>query len=256
MGKPFLRTDSSAFQVYEPKVTREDTDYKVGGFISQREFSYPLVALSPGNHKIIPSFTYFDVDSNAYLTLSPEVFNMQVTGQAVTAAPEPSGSAGSGGEILPLIANPAMPRGNKFVGTTGFFLLLLLPGLILLGQDMVLRGRARRERLGKSDRLKIQARQQALQKLESLLSGEGTKRMEEVNALFTGFLRIKWSLGEKPHTLQEWHGIVDAQSIPTELKTEIHGLLHAFELAIYAGQPTADQFTGWVMKAKQVVGEL
>ncbi|HNR08887.1 MAG TPA: BatD family protein [Saprospiraceae bacterium] len=253
VGKPFLQTDSSVFQVYEPKVTREDTDYKVGGFISQREFSYPLVALAPGNYKIIPSFTYFDVDSNAYLTLSPEVFNMLVTGQAVTSAPEPAGPAGPGGEILPLIANPAMHRGNQFVGSAGFFLLLLLPGLILLGQDILLRGRRRRERLGKSERLKLQARQQALQKLDSLLSSEGPKRMEEVNALLTGYLRTKWGLGEQPYTLQEWHGIVDAQVIPPESKKEIHGLLHAFELAIYAGQPTADQFNEWVMKAKRVV---
>jgi hypothetical protein len=149
-----------------------------------------------------------------------------------------------------------MHQGSKFVGSAGFFLLLLVPGLILLGQDLILRRRNRQERLGKSDRLKLQARQHALQKMDNLLSGEGPRRMEEVNALLTGYLRTLWGLGEQPYTLKEWHGLLDAQSISHEINKEIHSLLHAFELAIYAGQPTTDQFNEWVIKAKQVVEKL
>lgn len=253
VGKPFLQTDSSAFQIYEPKVSREDTDYKVGGFISMREFSYPMVALVPGNHKIIPSFSYFDVDSNAYITLSPEVFNMLVTGQAAQFAPEKAGPEGPKGEILPLIAHPTLRQSGNFIGTAGYYLLLLLPGLILLGQGIVLRRRARRERLGKSDRLKLQAKNQALQKLNAMLADEVPTGMDEVNNVLTGYLRTNWSLGEKPFTLQEWHGIVDGQPISPELKTELHELLKAFELAIYAGQPSASQFNEWVMKARRMV---
>lgn len=253
VGKPFLQTDSSVFQVYEPKVTREDTDYKVGGFISMREFAYPMVALVPGNHKIMPSFTYFDVDSNSYITLSPEVFNMLVTGQATQSAPDLAGPDSPKGELLPLIAQPAIRQGGKFIGSTAYYLLLLLPGLMLIGQGIELRRRARREHLGKSGRLKLQAKNQALQKLDALLSGEAPKRMEEVNTVLTGYLRTNWSLGEKPFTLQEWHGIVDGQSIPPELKTGVHDLLKAFELAIYAGQPSASQFDEWVIKTKRMV---
>jgi len=259
VGKPYLQLDSSVFQVYEPKITKENTDYQTSGFIGMREFNYPLVALVPGSHKIIPAFNYFDIDSNTYLTLSSEVYHVTVSGKAAVLSKENNQNL-SASEILPLIINPRLGSTHPFIGSTWFYLLLLFPGLLLIGQYIYQKQVQRKDLLGRSARIKKQGKSKALHVLEGTLIKNNealpAHHIDEINTILSGFLRIYWDLGDHPFTLKEWQNIIDQQPESPELKASIKNLFKEFELSIYAGQPTGMKWNELVSSVKEVIEKL
>lgn len=259
VGKPYLQLDSSVFQVYDPKIIKENTDYQSAGFIGMREFNYPLVALVPGTHKVIPAFNYFDIDSNRYITLASEVYHVNVSGKAaVVSKGDPQDLTTT--QILPLIVNPRTSKQSQFVGSKWYYLALLFPGILLLGQYIYQKQVQRNDLLGKSDRIKNHARAKTLQSLDDLMiknkEAMPGHSIDEINSLITGFLRIQWDLDDQPYTLQQWQSIIDQRALIPELKTSIKKLFSEFELSIYAGQPTGMKWNELVRAAKEVVEKI
>jgi len=259
VGKPYLQLDSSVFQVYEPKITKENTDYQATGFIGMREFNYPLVALVPGSHKIIPAFNYFDIDSNTYVTLASEVYHVNVSGKAAVLSKEDKLNLNAS-EILPLIVNPRLGSIHPFIGSTWYYLLLLFPGIIIIGQYIYQKQMQRKDLLGKSERIKKQERSKTIHALEGMaIKNNETKpahHIDEINTMLSSFLRTYWELGDHPFTLKEWQNIIDQRPESAELKAAIKNLYKEFELSIYAGQPTGMKWNELVHAAKEVVEKL
>ena len=66
-------------EYYDPNVIR-DEDTSRGGIVSNyKQIEYLIVPKKPGRYVIRPEFTYFDVDSNDYITLVPQAFQVNVT---------------------------------------------------------------------------------------------------------------------------------------------------------------------------------
>lgn len=259
VGKPFLQLDSSVFQVYEPKISKENTDYQAGGFIGMREFNYPLVALVPGTHSITPAFNYFDIDSNKYVTLASEVYHMNVSGKATAlSSREPQSTASA--EILPLLIHPRLGSRDRFIGSRWYYIALLFPGLILIGQYVYQKKSHRDALRGKSSRIRHQARHHALQALEAMTvknnaAGSGVS-MDQINTVLSDYLRVQWDLGDRPLTLQEWQSIIDQRPEPSSLKSSVKNLYRQFELAIYAGQPSGMKWNEVIQSTKEVIEQL
>jgi len=259
VGKPFLQIDSAVFQVYEPKITKEHTDYQSTGFIGMREFNYPLVALAPGNHKIIPSFSYFDIDSNSYVTLGSQVYHVNVS-RTATALSNRAITTNIPTAALPLIINPRLGSTWKFIGSKWYYLMLFFPGILLIGQYIYQKQSQRNALVGRSYRLKNQARLHTLQSLETMIINKSealpAANIDKINSILSDYLRIKWELGDRPLTLQEWQIIIDQRPMPPALKTTIKNLYKEFELAIYAGQPTGLKWNELVNQTREVVEKL
>lgn len=257
VSKPFLNLDSNSFQLYEPKITKENTDYKLSGFIGMRELIYPVVATKPGMHKIVPSFVYFNPDSQKYITLAPEAFNLNVSGGTKSGNKDVAQQHKE--EILEelkLIKNPRLSS-NHFIGTSLYFLCLSLP---LIGWLAVYVIKKRKEQYNfvNKDQLHLQTlKKNYLSKLDEYLANANPLTKTEADQSFDilqHFLKAHLKINDASYSKNEWlTKINSSDSIREELKTKIKEVFNTAEMALYAGQMSTIQVHEMIVKTKEII---
>ena len=260
VSKPFLNLDSNSFQLYEPKITKENTDYKLSGFIGMRELIYPVVATKPGMHKIVPSFVYFNPDSQKYITLAPEAFNLNVSGGTKSGNKDVAQQHKE--EILEelkLIKNPRLSS-NHFIGTSLYFLCLSLP---LIGWLAVYVIKKRKEQYNfvNKDQLHLQTlKKNYLSKLDEYLANANPLTKTEADQSFDilqHFLKAHLKINDASYSKNEWlTKINSSDSIREELKTKIKEVFNTAEMALYAGQMSTIQVHEMIVKTKEIISSI
>lgn len=256
VGKPFLQIDSTAFQLYEPKITKENVDYKNGGFIGMRELIYPLVATQPGAHTIIPSFIYFDTDSQQYVTIASDVYHVNVSGTATGNRSGVASSGTAGDDILPLIKDPK-PGGSGWIGTSGYWGALALPYLLWLGVA------TRRYLRSKSDikygvqKYLEEVKNTALTELDTLPTSSSTSDskavLDQLNQILQSFLKTKWNIQKEALDKHDWEKYIDQSLVSDTIKSDIKLIFKEVEMAVFAGQMPKAQILELIKKAKAVI---
>ena len=260
VNKPFLNIDSNSFQLYEPKITKENTDYKLSGFIGMRELIYPIVANKPGTHKIIPSFVYFNPDSQKYLTLAPEIFNLHVSGSTTTANKDFNDeNKESISEDLKLIKNPSLTD-HRFVGTPLYFICLGLPLMGWLTVFLLHRKKEKYNILNK-DQIKLQALKQSYlsQLTQYLESGNQLTKSEADQSFDTlqNYLQEHLKIFDASLSKMEWLSKINsAATIPDAIKVKITEVFNTAEMALYAGQMSPMHVYEMISKTKEIISSL
>ena len=260
VSKPFLNLDSNSFQLYEPKITKENTDYKLSGFIGMRELIYPVVATKPGMHKIVPSFVYFNPDSQKYITLAPEAFNLNVSGGTKSGNKDVAQQHKE--EILEelkLIKNPRLSS-NHFIGTSLYFLCLSLP-LIGWLAVYVIKKRKEQYNFANKDQLHLQTlKKNYLYKLDEYLANANPLTKTEADQSFDilqHFLKAHLKINDASYSKNEWlTKINSSDSIREELKTKIKEVFNTAEMALYAGQMSTIQVHEMIVKTKEIISSI
>lgn len=260
VSKPFLNLDSNSFQLYEPKITKENTDYKLSGFIGMRELIYPVVATKPGMHKIVPSFVYFNPDSQKYITLAPEAFNLNVSGGTKSGNKDVAQQHKE--EILEelkLIKNPRLSS-NHFIGTSLYFLCLSLP-LIGWLAVYVIKKRKEQYNFANKDQLHLQTlKKNYLSKLDEYLANANPLTKNEADQSFDilqHFLKAHLKINDASYSKNEWlTKINSSDSIREELKIKIKEVFNTAEMALYAGQMSTIQVHEMIVKTKEIISSI
>ncbi|MEP7323649.1 MAG: BatD family protein [Saprospiraceae bacterium] len=257
VGKPFIETDTTAFQNYEPKITKENTDYKMNGFIGMRELVYPLVVKKPGTFLLRPSFVYFDTDSQRYLTISPRSFTVNVSGTAFVQSGKPSASREESKKLLALIQNPSLGQ-SQFVGTVPYFIVMSFP-FLLLGLLLL-----RKKIFEKSIHSNIQSahlsklKQDTLQNLDKIGLDQtaiinSRVSIGKINDLLKTYLKTKWNISEQTISTAQWYEYIDKLTLDDSIKLKIKLVLQESEFAIYGVQMTKEQLLSMIGRAKEIV---
>lgn len=66
-------------EYYDPNVIRDEDTSRDGIVSNYKQIEYLIVPKKPGGYIIRPEFTYYDIDSNDYVTLAPKEFRVRVT---------------------------------------------------------------------------------------------------------------------------------------------------------------------------------
>jgi len=66
-------------EYYDPNVIRDEDTSRDGIVSNYKQIEYLIVPKKPGNYIIRPEFTYYNTDSDEYVTLSPKAFRVRVT---------------------------------------------------------------------------------------------------------------------------------------------------------------------------------
>lgn len=257
VNKPFLNLDSNSFQLYEPKITKENTDYKLSGFIGMRELIYPVVATKPGVHKIVPSFVYFNPDSQKYITLAPEAFNLNVSGGSTSANKDVAlQHKDEILEELKLIKNPRL-YGNQFIGTSLYFMCLSIP---LIGWLAVFLIKKRKEQYNfvNKDHLQLQTlKKNYLTKLDQYLANANPLTKTEADQSFDmlqHYLKEHLKIYDASFSKTEWLTKINSLDfIADELKTKITEVFNTAEMALYAGQMSPTHVHEMIVKTKEII---
>lgn len=260
VSKPYLSIDSNSFQLYEPKITKENTDYKLSGFIGMRELIYPIVATKPGIHKITPSFVFFNPDSQQYITLSPEVFNLNVSGSSKPDRKDVTDNKKESiSDELMIIKNPSLAT-NHFIGSPLYFICLCLPLLGWLTVYIVQRKKEKYNFLHQ-DQIRLQGmKKNHLSKLDQYLSNTNQLTKSDADQSFDtlqNYLREKLKIENASMSKSEWISIINATaSITDEIKVKIKEVFNIAEMALYAGQMSPKHVYDMISKTKEIISSL
>lgn len=254
VGKPFINVDSTAFQQYEPKITKENTDYKNSGFIGLRELIFPLVASKPGNHAVIPSFIYFDTDSARYVTAAPQVFNINVSGTAITQNNNAAIPGKVDAPVVGLIQYPSLGH-STFVGSGFYYMLLIFPFITFAG--LMLRDRLQQKKIQANHHATelYKVRQASINAIHALgLEPQpGPDNITRINEVLKDYLRKKWDITDLSLSNAQWNEYIDRATLSDDLKSKIKSILRESEVAIYGGQLTQGQLRAMQAKAMEII---
>jgi len=130
----------SAFEMYDP-VKKEEVNTTLGGMKGKITANYTLIPQFKGNFVINPiSFSYFDLKTNSYKTLKSAPIEIEVLDgpTATSAASNPNNNiekqkveAQSQFKFIHLKTSLSDINKRPFLGSTTFYLALLLPLLII-----------------------------------------------------------------------------------------------------------------------------
>ena len=153
IGAPSIGLDdSTAFEIYEPKVTdrSEETANDITG---QKNYEITLIPRKVGDFTIAPSFTYFDTQTKQYKTLAPKTFDIHVArGKKPIVAYNPLDST-SAKSREPRLLRPQKTSftvsntKNVLLGSRLFWLLCATPFLGIIAMFAYKRSTAQRENL-------------------------------------------------------------------------------------------------------------
>ncbi|MEE9437513.1 MAG: BatD family protein [Saprospiraceae bacterium] len=229
------------FEYYDPNIIRDEDTSKDGIISNYKKIEYLFAPKKPGRYIIKPEFTYYDSDSNDYITLSPNAFRVSVSQgtRKVTVDDRNvsvSQSQKADRDSVSMLSNFWLKYldGLLYAVFGLSFLALLLMGYkksLLVKQDQ----------LDPEEKRRLKAKNMATSKLELAKShqsdGNGRKFYEEISTAMNGYLGDKFGLANsdfKKELIVESlkRGNVNELQINTYLE-----ILKACEMALFAGQP-------------------
>lgn len=167
----------ASFEVYEPKTTRENSFENDGILFGEKEIEYLLVPREPGNYQLQSTFSWFDPDSADYITYNSPLFEVAITqGTQRADGPIVSREENTAPTEIRYIKNETTvsPAADSFLGSVGFWLLTMLPFVVVGGTAFWRKARQQRSNLDPSVLRHRSARKVALKRLEQAKSLLGT----------------------------------------------------------------------------------
>lgn len=229
-----------AFEVYDPKVIKENSFENLGQLYGEKDIEYLLVPKEAGQYQLTPEFSYFDPDSAKYVVFNDNTFAVNV-GQgtqqkkAITAAPEPERTQ----DIAYLKSNPGFGSSGYFQENWTFWLLALLPFLALGGAYTYKQLKAKSDSLDPALLRQRKARKAAQKRLETaqqhLQAGKSRAFYDEISKAMLGYvcdkLQIPVSELTKDNVKERLQGLhVADDEIERFMKT-----IKTCEMALFAG---------------------
>lgn len=254
-----------AFERYDPTVQAEEylerSDYTLGF----KEFEYLLVPQRRGAFELPMDFTYFDVDTQDYLTIRDTVFRITVT-QGSNMPKSATGTVAtdeqSAEETLRPYRRRVRLRSNEdtFLGSPPFWVLSGLPFLLALGFYFF---RMQQERVGNKDpeeERRLKARQRAEAQLQTAAAfqrqGDVKGFYREVSQAMLGYVQNKLSVQTteltKDHVEERLSGLgASAANIQ-----DFRNVLQTCEEALYAARDSKTAMADTYETAVRVLAKM
>lgn len=228
------------FEVYDPKVIKENSFENLGQLYGEKEIEYLLVPKEPGQYQLTPEFSYFDPDSAKYVVYNQNTFAVEV-GQgtqqktALNVTPEPERAQ----DIAYLKSNPRFRTGGYLSDSALFWVFSLLPFLLLGGAYTYKQLKAQTDALDPALLRQRKARKAAQKRLETaqqhLNTGKSRAFYDEISKAMLGYVCDKLQIPKSELTkdnvkvrLQGLH--VAENEIERFMKT-----IKTCEMALFAG---------------------
>jgi len=242
--KPNLPAD---FEAYDPKITDEIT--RDGGMIRGKKIAeYLIIPRNAGDRAVEPiSFSYFDLDRNAYNTLRSQRFNFTVlqgrdiSGGAAIASKSDVRLLGEDIRFLNLTLGELQPIGESLFTSNWLVALFVVPPIAFLGAFAY---RKRQEKLsGKVDQLRFaKAGREVTKRLKQarkLFSQGNTESYHaEVSKALMGYLEDKLHIPKASLTIDEAATLLEQHHVPTETVQTLRSCIDRAEFARFA--PASD----------------
>jgi len=252
----------SVFEIYEPKVLDEISQESGGILKGQKTIEYLAIPKQKGQYRLNPSFTYFDTDSAKFITLVPNLFNLNIRqGKGVPTSQLP---------VTPEIANKdiryiktSTSFSNKripFPKTRLFYGLLLLPFLILGGTYAYKRLLAKNGNIDIAILKKNRAQKVAIKRLETahefLKANKSKDFYDEVSRALLGYVCDKLSIPLSQLTKDNVRQKLQSLQVQEQHITDYMGIIKITEMALFAGMDNSASMQETYQKSVKVISEI
>ena len=250
------------FEVYDTK-----TSDVPGG----KMFEYPFIPRSHGEFTLGPvEYSYFDIGSRKYVTLSSQPMPIHVGKGADTGA----SGAGQvvqgvnrkdvrdvGSDIRYISAKPGTlaAAGHFFAGSPAFWIVTLMLLVLALNAWFILRGLAARRAdvVGSKNRAATKMARKRLAQAGTFLNGNlYTAFYEELHRALLGFVSDKLNLDAAEMSKENISARLTESGVPEVLAAEFTGLLDACEYARYAPDAGHEAMNTHYEKAVSVISAI
>lgn len=232
---------SEEFEVYDPKVIKENSFENIGELYGEKQIEYLLVPKKAGQYQLTPEFSYFDPDSAKYVIFNANTFDITVnqgTQQSTVKAPliEP--------EIVKDIdyvkSKPGLKRADKyFFGTTVFWIFSLLPFVFLGGAFTYKQLKAKNDSIDPAIIRKRRARKAAQKRLETaqthLTAQKSRAFYDEISKAMLGYVCDKLQIPRSELTKDNVRERLQALEVAESEIERFMKTIKTCEMALFAG---------------------
>ncbi|WP_420458550.1 BatD family protein [Neolewinella sp.] len=238
--------DEADWNIYDPQVTQEEFLDSPSGMFGRKTFEYQLVPKREGNYTVAPTVTYFNTDSQQYVSLVPESFEVVVTGGSgqKTYTIDTATTAEEALTLLPAPPVTGRPRIERNLAARPlYWALVLLP--LLLGGGLISWTRYRQQRDARDPALVLRERagKVAAARLKDarvhLQQVEPRQFYDAVEGALLTYLRDRFSLRVADLSRSNIQQVLTGAGAHSGLTDRYDRLLGRCEMALYAGQDSA-----------------
>ena len=245
-GKTFSAPNQptiSDMEYYDPNVIRDEDTSRDGIVSNYKQIEYLIVPKKPGNYIIRPEFTYYNTDSNEYVTLAPNAFRVRVS----------KGTRSITRDDRDVSITQTLMEDRAEVNESSKFSLTFFDSFWWLGFAFGLLGLiglgAKRYQLDKLDNLdpEEKKRRKALKLAASQLEvaksfldqGEGRKFYEEISLTMNRYLGNKYGVKNTDFQKDKIANTLELNNVEKVHIDSYLSILKSCEMAIFAGQASS-----------------
>lgn len=251
---PLMLSDS--FEVYPPKIIEETSSETEGILRGRKIIEYLVLARYPGQYQIQPTFTFFDVETGEYKSLSSGPFPLAVTQgsnrQASTRSRAVEETTES--DIRFIKSETSLSKkGSAFVGSPIFWSLVGLPVLVFFGAFVFKKIKENKSDVD-LDALKIaQASSEAQKRLATAKShldaGDSRQFYDEISKASLGYVCDKLSIPLAELSKENVREKLQSLKVSEALVEDFVKVIKTCEMALFAGMDNSADMTQTYEKA-------
>ncbi len=251
---------NAAFDIYDPNVLRDESIEQGDEIRVDKVFEYLMVPKEPGRHMVRPEFSYYDVDSNAYITLRAKTYRINVA----------KGSGSNKAELIDkdnlaelkeyVFTDSSLSKeSSRFFGSPIHLTLLGLPILSVLGLVFFKRRELAEAAIDPKLKRQSAARKIALSRLEAANSekekGNHKEFFAEINKSVYGFIADKYVIQHANLDKAYISGLLTTKANRPDQVPVFEEIIDACQMAMYAGAST-DQVDLIYQKSVDLISSL
>lgn len=246
------------FEVYDPNTERDDSYVDRGQVKDYIRYEYLVVPEKEGSYQINPEFTYFNVNSNDYVTLTPNrPFTINVAkGKNIKA----DISSISNRNLQP--NKPASLRTTpayNFMGSVGHLSILsmfFLGILGMVGHQWYLKKEDAIDAKTKAQRKALKVARKRLEGAKAFMNNSDERGFyDELTKTVINYLEDKLMTSTGSLSKENLAGMLTEKGLQTGTIDNIKDLLQKAELALFAGSQTGQMNTMY-QKAESIIADL
>ena len=231
-------------EYYDPNVIRDEDTSRDGVVSNYKQIEYLIVPKKPGVYVIQPEFTYYDTDSNTYITLAPKKFRVKVAqgSRSVTKDDRDVSIAQS------LVADRENVSNSSLFSLRFFdsfwWISFGLGFICLLGMSLKKYRMVLLENLDPAEKRRRKAMKLATEQLQQaklhLDEGEHRKFYEEVSLTMNRYLGNKYGMNNTDFQKDKISKTLIENQVAQEQVDAYLSILKSCEMAIFAGQAASN----------------
>ncbi|MFK7946772.1 MAG: BatD family protein [Saprospiraceae bacterium] len=237
---PELELLKEYFEVYDPAIN-SNSEEKNNTVISRKVMTFQLVPKKTGTLRYVPTFTYFDTNSEQFETIKADTFDIVITkgsGQIQDNSNEDFTDDGVR-DIKTILGTTSFGHSPKFFGSILFWGLLVVPFVGLFIAFMLKRKRivdAQRDptlvKISQADKVALQR----LAKAETHLNANEQRAFyDEISKALWGYVSDKLVINRAELSKENIRSKLLDNKVDTEQIDRFIEILNNCELAVFAG---------------------